>query len=207
MISHAWGKVVLLWATEWTARRPGGRRWGRAGAVARTPGSCLRAAWARGSSRGASASTLAANAAAPAARGAPKDRHRSDREGLRLPGLPLRPRRAERGQGDAWRFVERATRLYEQGPGEPEGSARRGRYVRRRRSGSGRDLEGRPFIAKRMAQSVSRHTTNPLDSCRPRTRVTAGNNINGRSRTGATPLKVQMADGRRATDAAPNIHH
>ena len=29
------------------------------------------------------------------------------------------------------RFVERATRLYEQGPGEPEGSHRLGMYVRR----------------------------------------------------------------------------
>jgi hypothetical protein len=29
------------------------------------------------------------------------------------------------------KFVERATRLYEQGPVEPEGSARLGMYVRR----------------------------------------------------------------------------
>ncbi|MGH6917052.1 MAG: hypothetical protein ACREJ0_05030 [Geminicoccaceae bacterium] len=29
------------------------------------------------------------------------------------------------------KFVERAARLYEQGPGEPEGSARLGQYVRR----------------------------------------------------------------------------
>jgi RNA-directed DNA polymerase len=40
------------------------------------------------------------------------------------------------------KFVERAARLYEQGPGEPEGSARLGRYVRRWPSGSGRVWSG-----------------------------------------------------------------
>ena len=52
-------------------------------------------------------------------------------KGFDFLGYHFEPERLTVAKATVSRFVERATRLYEHGPGEPEGSARLGMYVRR----------------------------------------------------------------------------
>ena len=82
-----------------------------------------------------------------------QDLHRSHRQGLRLPGLPLRPRETDRGEGDAQEGSSNVPSGFtSRSRGEPEGSARLRKYVRRWvrwvRAGMGRrrDRE-RPLVA------------------------------------------------------------
>ena len=131
MISHARASVVPLWPTEWTAR-----------SLADGVG-VRRAQSPERSDRAYAQLGLAGLPAAPAPARQPPTRRPQPREaprktfigriekGFDFLGYHFDRERLTVATATVERFVERATRLYEQRPGEPAGSHRLGMHVRR----------------------------------------------------------------------------
>ena len=125
------------------------------------------------------------------------------------------------------RFVERATRLYEQGPGEPEGSHRLGTYVRRWaqwvRAGLGAPLRSAHGAANEPAPTSGHRSLARLwlrlttadhlgvpDRPRPHRRVTkdvrSGTSSVVQQRTTGTRTNVPQREERRNRVAAAAVH-